>query len=94
VRDRAVRGALHGPALGACYRSALSARGAGVTGVATLNLSFDEAGAVRAALLSGGDFLPGLTRCVQAAAAGAHVAPAAVDSGGGTAEVTLAFKVR
>jgi serine/threonine-protein kinase len=94
VRDSAVRGALHGTGISACYKSALRAKGARATGVATLSLSFDEGGAARSAIVTGGDFLPGLTRCVQGSTAGLHVPSSQVDSGGGTAEVFLAFKVR
>jgi hypothetical protein len=94
VRDGAVRGALHGAGLSACYKNALRAKGARATGVATLNLSFDESGAARSAIVTDGGFLPGLTRCIQGATAGLRVASSQVDSGGGTAEVFLAFKVR
>ena len=92
VRERAVRGALRGIGLAVCYRRALHAKGARVVGTATLDLSIDESGTTRSAIVSGADFLPGLTRCVQGAASGATVARSQVDSGGGTAEVTLAFR--
>jgi serine/threonine-protein kinase len=94
VRENAVRGVLHGAGLSACYKTALRAKGSRATGVATLSLSFDESGTIRSAILTDGGFLPGLTRCVQGAAVGLHVASSQVDSGGGTAEVFLAFKVR
>jgi tRNA A-37 threonylcarbamoyl transferase component Bud32 len=93
VRESAVRAALRGAGLAGCYRSALQARGARATGVATLNLSIDENGAARSAIVVGADFLPGLARCVQGTAGGVRVAKSQVDSGGGTAEVTLAFKI-
>jgi hypothetical protein len=92
VRERAVRAALHGVAFADCYRRTLKASGARATGVATLSLSIDESGATRGAIVTGADFLPGLTRCVQGAAFGARVQSSQVDSGGGTADVTLAFK--
>jgi serine/threonine-protein kinase len=92
VRERAVRGALRGIGLAVCYRRALHAKGARAVGTATLDLSIDESGTTRSAIVSGADFLPGLTRCVQGAASGASVARSQVDSGGGTAEVTLAFR--
>ena len=92
VRERAVRGALHGAGFAGCYRAALKAQGARVTGVGTLNLSIDQNGVGRAAIVTGTGFLPGLTRCLQGAAAVVSVAKSQVDSGGGTAEVTLAFK--
>ncbi len=91
VRERAVRGALHGLGLAQCYRAALRAHGARATGVATLNLSFDEGGLARSAVLTGADFLPGIARCVQETASGVHIAKAQVDLGGGVAEVTLGF---
>jgi serine/threonine-protein kinase len=92
VRESAVRGALHGVPLSACYRAALRTRGARATGVAQLSLSIDEEGVTRSAIATGGDFLPGLTRCVQTAAARVTVPKSKVDPGGGTADVTLAFK--
>jgi hypothetical protein len=92
VRERAVRGALRGIGLAVCYRRALHAKGARVVGTATLDLSIDDSGATRSAIVSGAEFLPGLTRCVQGAASSTSVARTQVDSGGGTAEVTLAFR--
>ncbi len=92
VKERAVRGALHVLGLGQCYKSALRTRGARSTGVATLNLSFDENGLARSAILTGADFLPGLVRCVQEAASGVRIGKAQVESGGGVAEVTLGFR--
>jgi serine/threonine protein kinase len=92
VRERAVRGALHGIGLAQCYKGALKTRGARATGVATLNLSLDENGATRSAIVTGADFLPGLARCLQGAGTGVHVAKSQIDSGGGVAEITLAFK--
>ncbi len=92
VRERAVRGALHGIGFAVCYRRALHAKGARVVGTATLDLSLDDSGTTRSAIVSGADFLPGLTRCIQGAASGASVARSQVDSGGGTAEITLAFR--
>ena len=92
VRESAVRAALHGVGFSSCYRAALKTRGARATGVATLNLSIDENGLGRSAIVTGASFLPGLPRCLQGAAGGVRVAKSQVDSGGGTAEVTLAFK--
>jgi serine/threonine protein kinase len=92
VREGAVRSALRGVGLAGCYRAALKARGARATGVATLNLSIDENGLARSAIVSGANFLPGLARCVQGAATGMTVPKSQVDSTGGTAEATLAFK--
>jgi serine/threonine-protein kinase len=92
VREPAVRGALHGVPLAACYRAALRSLGARATGVAQLSLSIDEDGVTRSAIATGADFLPGLTRCVQTAAARVTVPKSKVDPGGGTADVTLAFK--
>jgi serine/threonine-protein kinase len=92
VRDRAVRGALHGVGLAQCYRSALRAHGSRATGVASLNLSFDETGLARTAIATGADFLPGLTRCLQTVASGVRVDRSQVDSAGGVAEVILSFR--
>jgi serine/threonine-protein kinase len=92
VREGAIRAALRGVGLAGCYRSALKARGARAPGVATLDLSIDENGGTRSAIVTGADFLPGLARCVQGAATGVAVPKSQVDSGGGTAEITLAFK--
>jgi serine/threonine-protein kinase len=92
ARESAVRGALRGIGLVRCYRAALRARGARETGMATLNLSFDETGFARSAIVTGADFLPGLTRCLQAACTGVRIPRSQVDPSGGTAEVFLAFK--
>jgi hypothetical protein len=92
VKERAVRGALHGLGLSRCYKSALRARGAQSTGIATLNLSFDDSGLARSAILTGADFLPGLARCVQEMASGLRIGKAQVDGSGGVAEVTLGFR--
>jgi serine/threonine-protein kinase len=92
VKERAVRGALHGLGLSQCYKTALRARGARATGVATLNLSFDDGGVARSAILTGADFLPGLVRCVQEMASGLRIGKAQVDGSGGVAEITLGFR--
>jgi serine/threonine-protein kinase len=92
VREAAVRAALRTVGLASCYRSALKTRGARTSGVATIDLSIDENGLTRSAIVTGADFLPGLARCLQSAAAGAGVSKSQVDAGGGTAEATLAFK--
>jgi serine/threonine-protein kinase len=92
VRESAIRGALHGVGLAGCYRAALKAHGARATGFATLSLSIDENGAARSAIITGAGFLPGLARCIQGAASGAGVSKSQVDPGGGTADITLAFK--
>ncbi len=92
VRERAIRGAMHGAGLTQCYKAALKTRGARATGVATMNLSLDENGLARSAIVTGADFLPGLARCLQGASSGLQVAKSQIDSGGGVAEITLAFK--
>jgi serine/threonine-protein kinase len=92
VKERAVRGALHALGLAQCYKTALRARGVRSTGVATLNLSFDDSGQARSAILTGADFLPGLARCVQEMASGLRVGRAQVEGAGGVAEVTLGFR--
>ena len=93
ARESAVRAALRGIGLVRCYRMSLRARGSSATGTATLDLSFDENGAARSAIVTGADFLPSLARCLQEVSAGARIPKAAVGSGGGTAEVILAFKI-
>jgi hypothetical protein len=92
VKERAVRAGLHGLGLSQCYKTALRARGARSTGVATLNLSFDDSGTARSAILTGADFLPGLARCVQEMASGLRIGKAQVEGSGGVAEVTLGFR--
>jgi serine/threonine protein kinase len=92
AREAAVRGALRSVGLARCYRMALRARGARVTGAATVNLSFDNTGFVRSAIVTGADFLPGLTRCLQATSTAASIPNAHVEPGGATAEVLLSFK--
>ena len=47
----------------------------------------------KTAIVTGADFLPNLTRCLQGVSATAHISRSQVDSRGGTAEVILAFKV-
>ncbi|HEX4445656.1 MAG TPA: hypothetical protein VH044_02940, partial [Polyangiaceae bacterium] len=92
VPEKGIRSALHVASLSQCYKSALRTRGARSTGVATLNLSFDENGSARSAVLTGADFLPGLARCVQEATSALRVGKDHVDQGGGVAEVTLGFR--
>jgi hypothetical protein len=92
VTERSVRAAIHGAGLSHCYKSALREHGSRATGIATLNLSFDDAGLARSAIVTGGEFLPGLARCIQTAATGLHVPKDDVDTGGATAEVVLGFK--
>jgi serine/threonine-protein kinase len=92
VREPAVRAALRGVPLAACYRNALRSHGGRATGVVQLSISIDENGLARSAIATGGDFLPGLPRCVQRVASGLTVPKARVDPGGATADVTLAFK--
>ncbi|MBV9947598.1 MAG: hypothetical protein JOZ69_12160, partial [Myxococcales bacterium] len=93
AREGAVRVALRGVGLARCYRAGLRARGVRATGIATLDLSFDGAGLARSAIVSGADFLPGLTRCLQDTCASAVLPRSHVDPGGATAEVILSFKV-
>ena len=92
VRERAIRAALRGLGFAGCYRRALHTQGSRSVGTATLDLSIDESGSARSAIVGGAEFLPGLTRCLQGAASGVSVPKSQVDSGGGTAEVTLAFR--
>jgi eukaryotic-like serine/threonine-protein kinase len=92
AREGAVRAALRGVGLVRCYRGALRVHGSRATGTAILNLSIDELGSARSAIVTGADFLPGLTRCLQGAATGLRISRMAVDPSGATAEVVLAFK--
>jgi hypothetical protein len=90
--QHAVRETLRTAGFTGCYRRALRAQGASATGTGKLDLSIDENGTTRSAIVSGANFLPGLTRCLQGAAAGVTFPRATMESGGGTAEVTLSFR--
>jgi serine/threonine-protein kinase len=92
VNGDAVRSAMRAANFTTCYRNALRARGQRAFGSATLNLSIDESGRVAGAILTGADWLPEMTRCVQGGASGVQLRPGAVESGGGTAEVWLSFR--
>ncbi len=92
VNGDAVRAAMSGANFTTCYRNALRARGQRAFGSATLNLSIDEGGRVSGAILTGADWLPEMTRCVQGSASGIQLRAGAVESGGGTAEVWLSFR--
>jgi serine/threonine protein kinase len=92
VNGDAVRAAMRGLPLTTCYRNALRARGRRAFGSATLNLSISETGKVLGAILTGADWLPEMTRCVQGGASGMQLRAGAVSSGGGTAEVWLSFR--
>jgi len=92
AREPAVRAALRGIGLARCYRAALRVRGARATGTATLNLSFDDTGLTRSAIVIGAEFLPGLARCLQGVSVGLRIQRSGIDPSGGTAEVILAFK--
>jgi serine/threonine-protein kinase len=91
IRERAVRANLHNVGLAGCYRRALRTKGSRAEGVGTLDMSIDEAGVTRSAITSGINFLPGLAACIQGAAGGTSFHRSMVDTGGGTAEVTLVF---
>jgi hypothetical protein len=56
-----------------------------------LNLSIDDSGKVSGAILTGADWLPEMTRCVQGSTMGLQLRQGAVQPGGGTAEVWLSF---
>ena len=92
IPQHAVRETLRTAGFTGCYRRALRAQGASATGTGKLDLSIDETGTTRSAIVSGANFLPGLTRCLQGAAAGVTFPRAMMESGGGTAEVTLSFR--
>jgi hypothetical protein len=92
VNGDAVRAAIRGTNLTACYKNALRARGQRAFGTATLSLSIDPSGRVGGAILTGADWLPEMIRCVQGSAMGAQLRAGAVESGGGTADVYLSFR--
>jgi hypothetical protein len=92
VNGDAVRAAIRGLPLTNCYRDALRARGRRAFGSATLNLSIDDYGKVSGAILTGADWLPEMSRCVQGSASGIRLRAGAVSAGGGTAEVWLSFR--
>ena len=93
VKGDAVRLAVRQAALTPCYRNALRARAARVTGTATLNLSIDESGKINGAVLTSAEWLPEMIRCVQGTTMGIQLRPGAVEPGGGTAEVWLSFRM-
>jgi hypothetical protein len=92
VNGDAVRAAMRGVNFTQCYKNALRARGQRAVGSATLSLSIDEGGRVSGAILTGADWLPEMTRCMQGSASGIQLRAGAVESGGGTAEVWLSFR--
>ncbi|MGO8994447.1 MAG: serine/threonine-protein kinase [Polyangiaceae bacterium] len=92
VNGDAVRAAVRGVALTTCYRNALRARGRRAFGSATLSLSIDGSGKVSGAILTGADWLPEMTRCVQGSTMGMQLRPGSVEQSGGTAEVWLSFR--
>jgi serine/threonine protein kinase len=92
VNGDAVRAAMRNVSFTTCYRNALRARGRREFGSATLNLSIDETGKVSGAILTGADWLPEMSRCIQGSAAGLQLRQGAVSAGGGTAEVWLSFR--
>jgi eukaryotic-like serine/threonine-protein kinase len=91
VRERAVRANLHNVGLSGCYRRALRAKGSRAEGTGTLDMSIDDMGVTRSALVSGAGFVPGLAACIQNAAGAMTFFRSMMDTGGGTAEVTLVF---
>ncbi|MBL8607897.1 MAG: serine/threonine protein kinase [Myxococcales bacterium] len=80
------------PALSACYRTALAAKGTRVDGNATLSLSVDEKGRISACVATGIEQLPQAARCFQSTLVGQDLGAAAVEGHGGTAEVWLQLK--
>ena len=92
VNGDAIRAALRGVPFTTCYRNALRARGRRAFGSATLNLSIDPTGKITGAILTGADWLPEMTRCMQGGAMGVQLRPGSVDQSGGTAEVWLSFR--
>ena len=93
VKGDAVRNAVRQAPLTKCYQNALRARARRATGSATLSVSIDEGGRVSGAVLTGADWLPEMTRCVQGATMGLQLRDGSVESGGGTADVWLSFRM-
>ena len=90
VAESVVGAAVRTLPLSSCYQNALKGRERAV-GHAMLNLSIDEEGRVKAAVLVGASFLPPLARCVQGAAVRLRVPKGALSAGAATAEVSLEF---
>jgi hypothetical protein len=84
-----IRAALARVPLLRCYRDALRARGAAAAGTATLSLHIDATGYVTGASLRDAQFLPSMKSCIEQAARVVRVRD--VDTGEGTADVTLSF---
>jgi hypothetical protein len=92
VPAASIRAALARVPLARCYREALRAGSAAAGGTATLRLHVDMAGYVTDASLQDAQFLPGMKGCIEQAARVARVRD--VDTGEGTADVTLSFVPR
>jgi serine/threonine protein kinase len=76
--------------LQACYQEALRARGGPASGVATLHIQIDVNGAVRAASLKGGDFLPAMKPCLEQVIRAARVKD--IDTGDASATIVMKFQ--
>jgi hypothetical protein len=76
--------------LQACYQDALRASGGPASGVATLHIQIDVNGAVRAASLKGGEFLPAMKPCLEQAIRAARVKD--IDTGDASATIVMKFQ--
>jgi hypothetical protein len=93
VTEPALRAALRSAGFTGCYRTALRQRGAAAAGVANLSVSIEASGVIRGVVLNGAEFLPEVRGCIQSGAASIRVPPSTVDPLGGTADVSLFFKM-
>jgi serine/threonine protein kinase len=76
--------------LQACYQDALRTSGGPASGVATLHIQIDVNGAVRAASLKGGEFLPAMKPCLEQAIRAARVKD--IDTGDASATIVMKFQ--
>jgi hypothetical protein len=76
--------------LQACYQAALRASDGPASGVASLHIQIDVNGAVRAASLTGGEFLPAMKPCLERAIRAARVKD--IDTGDAAATIVMKFQ--
>jgi hypothetical protein len=76
--------------LQACYQNALRMKGTPASGTASLHIQIDVNGAVRAADLKGGEFLPAMKPCLEQAIRAARVKD--IDTGDAAATIVMKFQ--
>jgi eukaryotic-like serine/threonine-protein kinase len=76
--------------LQSCYQDALRVKGTPASGVASLHIRIDVNGAVRAANLKGGEFLPAMKPCLEQAIRAARVKD--IDTGDAAATIVIKFQ--